>query len=266
MANSLKFGISTTVLREYPVSYALEQIARAGFQSAEVWLWHLERFEDNPKALARQARQLDLSLTIHAPAGEFNPTANETETAKQSQDIITASLELAAELEAEVVAVHPGRLSSKTENMEVVWERMLAWVTELEKTGNRLGIQIGLELMEKLPLELFTLPKDAARLMEISFNNVGLTVDIAHMNTHMDPVKFLKGLDSSWITHVHLSDNAPRRVHLPLGEGDIDLGAVLAYLEGIFCGFVSIEGSVPGDGEALLKRNMAYLNKLGWEK
>ena len=137
-------------------------------------------------------------------------------------------------------------------------------VYDLDNLAERLGVKIGIELMEMRPLEIFMLPGDAARLMNINFKQIGLTVDIAHMNTHMDPVKFLKALDPVWIKHAHLSDNAPSRVHLPLGDGDIDLSAVLDYLERIYSGVVSIEGSIPGQGEVLIKRNMSYLNKLGW--
>ena len=264
MANTLKFGISTTVLREHPISYALEQIASAGYRSAEVWPWHLERWNENPNLLGRKARELELTLTMHAPANELNPITKEKDAARQAQGSIAASLELATKLEVEVVAVHPGRRSSDREPVDEVWERLFAWVYELDKLAERLGLKIGIELMEIRPLEIFMLPSDAARLMNISFKHIGLTVDIAHMNTHMDPVKFLKALDPVWIKHAHLSDNAPRRVHLPLGNGDIDLSAVLDYLERIYSGVVSIEGSIPGQGEVLIKRNMSYLNKLGW--
>ncbi len=38
MRSKLQFGISTTVLRERPLSCALEEIARVEYLSAEVWL------------------------------------------------------------------------------------------------------------------------------------------------------------------------------------------------------------------------------------
>jgi sugar phosphate isomerase/epimerase len=143
---------------------------------------------------------------------------------------------------------------------------MLDWVAELDEAASKLGLYIGLELMEKLPLEVFMVPVDASRLMELQLKNIGLTVDIAHMNTHMDPVTFLTQIEPGWITHVHLADNAPRRVHLPLGEGQIDIDTILSELANIYSGIVSIEGSVPGHGEGLLAGNMSILQKLGWVK
>jgi hypothetical protein len=46
MRSKLQFGIPTTVLREHSFSYALEEIAHFGYQSAEVWLWHLKHWDE----------------------------------------------------------------------------------------------------------------------------------------------------------------------------------------------------------------------------
>lgn len=262
-ANTLKFGISTTVLREHPVSYALEQIAQAGYKSAEVWTWHLERWGENPIMLGQQAHKLGLNLTMHAPVSKLNPTATDEDEAVFSQRRITESLELASAMGVKVVAVHPGKCSYERDSVDDVWERFVIWVSELDRKASRLDLKIGLELMEKIPGEIFMLPNDAARLMENNLPQIGLTIDIAHMNTHMPPIKFLQAINPEWIIHAHLSDNAPWRVHLPLGDGKIDLFMVLNYLGKIYNGVVSIEGSVPGQGEELLRRNYAYLNKHG---
>ena len=108
------------------------------------------------------------------------------------------------------------------------------------------------------------LPADAARLMAEPWQAVGLTVDLAHLNTHGDPAELLSALQPGWITHVHLSDNAPHRVHLPLGAGAMDLAAALAAVAQVYEGVVSIEGSIPGEGDRLLHENMAYLRGLGY--
>jgi sugar phosphate isomerase/epimerase len=100
--------------------------------------------------------------------------------------------------------------------------------------------------------------------MALPLKYTGLTVDLAHLNTLGDPVGLFAELDPAWIAHMHLSDNAPHRVHLPLGDGLMDLGAVLEAVQGVYSGLVSLEGSVPGKGEGLLVRNLAYLHKLGY--
>ncbi len=261
---ALIFGISTTVLREHPISYALDHIADAGFQSAEIWTWHLDRWPEDPREITRLTQRRELMLTLHAPAGEVNPIASDANFALDSQAQILASLELASELGAQIVTIHPGRLSSPDDSPPHAWKRLIEWVIRLDQRATQMGLRIGMELMERLPDEIFMLPEDATQLMGIGFQQVGLTIDIAHMNTHMNPVHFMPQLDPDWITHAHLSDNAPRRVHLPLGEGQVDLGECLAALERMYTGIVSIEGSVPGQGEGLLLRNMLVLRKLGY--
>jgi sugar phosphate isomerase/epimerase len=260
----MKIGIATTVLREHSVTYALDQIARAGYHSAEVWLWHLERTGEDPRVLARQAKSLGLALTLHAPSADLNPTSTNLPIARESRRQIAASLEVAAQLQARAVAVHPGRKTVSRSDPELVWGQLMDWLGNLDDQAARLGLRIGLELMEKLPLEVFMLPEDAARLMSASWRSLGLTVDLAHLNTHGDPPRLLADLAPPWITHVHLSDNAPTRVHLPLGAGTMDLGAALAAIARVYDGIVSIEGSTPGQGVSLLAENMACLRQLGY--
>ena len=176
---------------------------------------------------------------MHAPAGKFNPISIDLELAQEAQRQIAESLEIAVELQTGAVAVHPGRLGSIEDPVE---ERLREWITEMDELAFLMGLRVGLELMEKLPLEIFTLPKHATRLIENPLKQIGLTVDVAHMNTHMDPVKFLCQLEPEWITHAHLSDNAPDQVHLPLGEGQVDLGAFTIALDGVGRNFHPLHG------------------------
>jgi sugar phosphate isomerase/epimerase len=264
MTAPIQFGIATSVLREHPVSDALEGIARAGYAAAEIWVWHLERFDERPRDLARLARELDLQLTLHAPTADLNLTSTNLEIAQVSREQIARSLETAVALDAQVVTVHPGRKSAPRDDPEAVWARLVDWAVELDEAAAQLGVQVGLELMEDLPLEVFKTPADARRLMALPLQWTALTVDLAHLNTLGHPPTLLAELDPAWIAHVHLSDNAPHRVHLPLGDGEMDLGAVLEAVQGVYTGLVSLEGSIPGQGEALLARNLAYLRKLGY--
>ncbi len=260
----LRFGSSTTVLREHRVGYALERIAAAGFYSAEVWLWHLERWDEPLFELVRQARKLRLALTVHAPAGDLNPIALDPLAGRRARRQIANALQVATVLDAQIVTIHPGRREDEADPPELAWERMLDWLGEIDSLARQFDVQVGMELMEKLPLEIFTLPRDARRMMDIGYEHIGLTVDLAHLNTHGDPVKLLAQLEPDWIVHAHLSDNAPWRVHLPLGDGQMDIGAALSALESVYQGIVSLEGSILEQGESVLNQNKHYLNKLGW--
>ncbi len=264
MTQAFKIGISTTVLREHPVSYALDRIAGAGYTAAEIWTWHLDQTGERPADLAHQANRLGLTLTVHAPTEGMNPISTDPMIAAQSRRRVREAVRTARILNARAIAVHPGRRVNDDDASESAWERLIPWVAELDEFAARLEVNVGLELMERLPHELFMRPKDAARLMQLPFEHVGLTVDLAHLNTHGDPLKLLSRLDPEWISHVHLSDNSPERVHLPLGQGILDVGVVLEAVARFYRGVVSIEGSIPGQGETLLLNNMTFLRKLGF--
>lgn len=261
---SLQFGISTTVLRERPISYALERIVAHGYRSAEVWPWHLQEWDEAPYELAQIARGLGITLTLHAWASEDNPLSTDEYVARRARRQVANSLQVAVEVGATMVTVHPGRREAEDDPSAQAWDRLTSWLAELDALAGQYRLRVGLELMEKLPLEFFGMPADAQRVMEAGFENIGLTVDLAHLNTHDDPLKLLGQLQPEWIVHVHLSDNAPWRVHLPLGEGQMDIGSALDALEQRYQGIVSIEGSQPGEAESLLARNQDYLRKLGW--
>lgn len=260
---ALRIGATTMFHREQPVSLALESLARSGYSAAEIWVEHLQQSGEAPRALARQAEALDLALTVHAASYDLNPTSSNRGIARESQRQVEASLAIAAELEAEVIVVHPGRRTSSRDEAETFWPRLLDWLAEVDAAAARTGMHVGLELMEKRPKEIFMVPADAALLMATSWQQIGLTIDVAHMNTHGDPLWFLQQLEPDWILHVHLSDNAPRQTHLPLGEGEIDIPTVLSALSQDYDGIISLEGYSPGRGDALLAQNMAYLRQAG---
>ena len=264
MSMNLIFGISTTVLREHPVSSALEKIALAGFASAELWPWHLEKWTEPLYKLRTQIEKLELKLTIHAFTGEYNPLALDVYDSRQARRRVAAQFQLAGDLDAELIVVHPGQRDGEADATESAWDRLLEWVQELDGLAALYGINVGIELMERKPFEFFMLPSDAKRLMAGAYQNLGLTVDLAHLNTHGNPIDLLEQINPDWISHVHLSDNTPQRVHLPLGTGKMDIGGLLHALTDRYSGLVSIEGSVPERGIQLLEQNFTYLEKLGY--
>jgi sugar phosphate isomerase/epimerase len=264
MPGAFQIGCATTFLKEYTVSEALQIIARCGYDSAEVWIEDLNRTGESPVALARQADDLGLVLTVHAASYDLNPTSSNRGIARESILQIEASLSTAAELGAKLAVVHPGRRSSSRDRLEDFWPKLVSWVASLDQVADHLGVEVGLELMENRPKEIFMLPEHAVKLMENAWKKIQLTIDVAHMNTYGDATRYLRDLNPDWIAHVHLSDNAPWQTHLPLGTGELDIPAVLYALQEVYSGIVSLEGYVLGKGETLLKQNLAYLKQIGF--
>src|SRR5690606_31148377 len=150
--------------------------------------------------------------------------------ARESRWQIAESLRLSALMQADLVVVHPGRRTSSRDPVEAAWGRLLEWLDEIDLSAKSAGVRIGLELMENRPKEIFMLAEDARRVMEENWSHIGLTIDLAHLNTHGDPLAYLDKLEPDWIWQVQLSDNAVSQTHLPLGKGEMDVERALIRL------------------------------------
>ena len=260
----MRFGASTYFLRERSVTEALEEIARLGYASAEIWMEHYWSARQRPRTIARRARALGLNLTLHAASHDVNIISANTGIRRESRQQIKTGIELAAALGASIVVVHPGTLSSARGDVGQAWLRLEEVVGLLDHWALERGLWIGLENMEKRSGEIFMIPQDISRIFSHPWKRTRLTLDLAHTQTHMAPSAFLAQVRPEWIGHVHLSDNSPSKTHLPFGHGQLPVPEVLRALEKVYEGIVSLEGYVPGEGESLLAHNMAYLRTHGF--
>jgi sugar phosphate isomerase/epimerase len=250
--------------QETSVCEALEKIARYGFQAAEVWMHHLFQTYENPKYIARRGQALGLELSLHAAAYDVNVTSTTPGIREESLRQIYQSIVTAAQLEAKIVIVHPGRLSTGRGSVETCWQLMNTALAQINEWALAEGIPVGLESMEKRPKEVFVTPADMMRLLRPEWKAIGFTLDLAHAYTFMDPVAYIEQFDPQRMLHVHFSDSGDHAVHAPLGTGKMDLPAALSALSKKFNGLAIIEGYVPGRGDETVSNNAAYLKKLGW--
>ncbi len=260
----MKFGASTYFLKERTVTESLSVIARLGYGTAEIWMEHYGSARQRPSTISRHARSLGLDLTVHAASYDLNIISTNAGIRRESQRQIRSSIAVAASLEAKGVVVHPGALSSPRDDRASAWGCLEETVSLLDEWANGYGLWVGVENMEKGAKEIFTLPQDLARVFERRLRHIRLTLDLAHMQTHMDPLSFLRQLHPGWICHVHLSDNNPASTHLPLGRGQLPVVHLLETLQTFYDGIISLEGYLPGQGEELLRHNMSYLRDNGF--
>lgn len=260
----MRFGASTYFLRERCITEALDIIAHAGYDSAEIWMEHYWSGGQRAATIARHARTLGLFLTVHAVSYDVNITSTNVAIRRESIRQVRSSLRLAAAVGASVVVVHPGSLSSSKGDRTEAWQILEETMVLLDAWAGEEGVEVGLENMEKRAKEIFIVPEDLVRLFGHPWKHIRLTLDLAHTATVMDPLSYLNQIRAEWICHVHLSDNGPSATHLPLGRGQLPVAEILKALRCIYDGIVSIEGYTSGEGEKLLTHNMAYLRHHGF--
>ncbi len=104
--------------------------------------------------------------------------------------------------------------------------------------------------------------EDLKRLFTLCERENGLvTLDTTHLGTTEKVLEFIDALGSQ-IAHLHLSDALGDKMHLRLGEGNLDLRAVAKQLQTAgYTGVCSLECFVPND-EGMLKNELAKAREL----
>jgi len=255
----MKICSSTKVLSGMPLCNALRMIAETGYDGAEIWVEQIWRSDISITTLKALFKELNLHITLHAPAGDLNITSTDDEIREISLTKTTRALELGSDLGVHYVTVHPGRKTSTKDPEEENWELQLEGMTRLAEAGDRLGVSVGVENMEQRPLEVIILPDRIRKLVsEVGSTSLAVTFDIAHAATvrSLGPLAYMAALGE--FDHVHLSDSSTVKTHLPLGEGELNLTEILTDLRSRFDGYVAIEGYVPNHDEKVVHDNYSF--------
>lgn len=263
----MKICSSTKVLSRMRLSESLRLIHDSGYDGAEIWAAQIWNDDLDSGNLRRLIRELDLYVSLHAPIVDLNITSADADIREISLQKTIRSLELAAELDVEHVTVHPGRKSSSKESEEAIRTRQIESVGRLVEIGRTLGVRICIENMENRSLEVLIHPESLRQLrVDINSDSLGITFDIAHASTipNMDPRDYIRDLGT--FHQVHVSDSSPEKTHLPLGEGRLDLPAILSVLDSQYDGYIAIEGYVADQELKVLQSNLAFIKEWAGNK
>ncbi len=260
----LIFGINTWFFQEYSVKETLKKIKKIGFQAAEVWMEHLLKTGEKPEEVRDIASDLDLELSLHATSYDINLTSINKGIREESLRQAVEAITVGSRMGADIVVMHPGRLSASRVNKKECWDQLLKVLEYLDEIADKKSVRIGLEAMEKRPKEIVVTPGDLHNLFNRTWKRIGLTLDIAHANTLEDPIDYIKKIDKEWIWHIHISDAAPGRTHIPLGRGSIKINRIIKNLKEFYNGLIIIEGYIPSEGEEIAKENYCFLESSGW--
>ncbi len=220
----MKIGASTLAGIEYDLENALDFIEGLGLEYAELVHQFPSEVID-----ADLLESYNLKYSIHAPFMDVNIASLQDQSRLNSIKQIKSSIDLANEIDAEAVVVHPGVTSFLPNKFfkEEVNDNAKESMIELGKYGEDLGILTTFENMPNFPTMLF---QDIVELNEfLESNGLYMTLDIGHAN-HAGYAADEMIFDS--IKHIHIHDNfGDDDAHLPLGEGSIKLNDIVNNLE-----------------------------------
>ncbi|ASJ03279.1 xylose isomerase [Thermococcus profundus] len=202
-----------------------------GFDFIEIlseWPHYLTR--DNLPFFRKVLDAYGLKATVHAPFSDLNIASFNERIKEASLGIIRETIELAAELEALVVTMHPGHCSPiSVKNRGKYLEIHREALRRISHWSEEYGVKVGVENMPRFPI---LDAQNCDRLMEIIEGvEIGITFDVGHLNTTTRNFDRFMELFGHRIVHVHLHDNSGERdEHLSLGDGTVPWKRVLPKL------------------------------------
>lgn len=265
-------GTTYSWLHQKSLEEALQSLAHAGFQSAEIATAapHLSSsafgsYERH--ALRRLLDQLDIRpISINPGFLDINLLSNSSEFRALSERLMTSEIELAADLGAPFVVLIPGKRHSLCPapadaclwTLERILERL---VTRAEQ----LGVTVALETSP------YGYLGSGDALLEIAdafdSDHLGITYDCANVLAFDDPAEGVKRV-SRRLKLAHVSDTwRDRWAHTSPGRGEVDFAAYAAALAEIgFEGPTIYELADMEDPDPRLADDIATLEAAGWSR
>lgn len=188
------------------------------------------------RELARLRGKEGLAYSVHAPFRRLDIASASRSLAAATEKLCSRSIEVAGEVGAEVVVVHPCMISSGEwdtlggRDRAALKERELEAFRRLQKKARAAGVRIAVENMPR-----HRAARHISWLTELlgglEPGVVGATVDVGHAQTCGIPPGMLLRELGTRVIHLHVHDNSGEGdQHRAVGEGSIDWRQVVEAL------------------------------------
>jgi L-ribulose-5-phosphate 3-epimerase len=256
-----RLAYNTNGLAHHRPEDALRLLADLGYEGVALTpdVGGLDLYDLDPRRVGRlrglaEERGLELSIEtggrfLMDPARKHFPSLleNRAEDRARRVDFYVRSIDLAAELGAELVSLWAGVAPNGVSEAEA-WRRLAEGLLPVLDHGRDRGVRIA---FEPEPGMLIERPEGYRELVERlgeRGGELGLTLDVGHLIATGDlPGERTIGQQiaalEDCLVHVHLDDALPGvHEHLPFGRGVLDLGATLGALAAIgYDGLAAVE-------------------------
>ena len=242
---TLRYAYNTNGCIHHRLSDAVAIMADAGFDGVALTLdtHHLDPFTGDWSAKCRQTgamlRARNLASVIETgacylldPRRKHEPTlvSGEPEGRQRRLDFLCHALELAVEIGAETVSFWSGNVPPGTPANEAMM-RLRSGLDAFLGRAQALGVTVSMEpepgMLIGTATEFFEFARD--------YPDLGLALDVGHcaVSADISPENAIAaGADR--LGTIHLEDIRGRvHEHLPLGDGDMAIAAILAALRSI---------------------------------
>jgi L-ribulose-5-phosphate 3-epimerase len=251
----LRYGYGTNGMADHRLGEALGLLADLGYDGVALTLdhMHLDPYAPDLTAqvgrLAKRLAELGLAVVIETggryvldPARKHRPNLLEEPGRERRLDLLRRAVTIGADLGAEAVSFWAGALPTTVE-AESGWKRLIAGCVELADLAAARGVRLAFEPEPGMLVSTIASYQRLARQVG-GPDRLGLTLDIGHCRClEPEPEAACVRRVGAALANVQIEDmRRGVHEHLPFGEGEVDLPAVLAALREVgYAGLVSVE-------------------------
>ncbi len=243
-------GITSMSYWYYKVEDAVPLAADTGYDAMEVWTEHVWKFQERASKVGSVLASNKLRCTLHCPVMDTNITSPNPGIREESVRQFIQAVEMAHDLGAELMVIHPGHLYSVNETLDEFWGRLVESFERIMTQAQKRNVRLAVENMDvQKEMEVIKWSEDVKRLRKhFEKENLGIVMDTTHLSSVPQILRFIQ--DTGVISHMHLSDakitpQGAVATHLPVGEGELDFKQVFNGLLPHFHGIVSFETFLP---------------------
>ncbi|MDA8359076.1 MAG: sugar phosphate isomerase/epimerase [Actinomycetota bacterium] len=227
-----------TFLYEGSLEQALRSLAEEGIGMIELTVAppHVDGCTmptEDCRRLRRVLRELGLhAVSLNPTYLDLNLVSLNTRFRQESTRQLEEALRLCHDLEIGMLVLFAGRRHPLAPAPRALVEPvLLEQLAHLCDVAEPLGVTIGLENGPTLVLDRGAEVADACRAL--GRRGLRAVIDVANAQMVEEPARALAAA-APYLALVHLSDTTRARwAHAPIGEGDVDFGAVAAVLESL---------------------------------
>lgn len=213
-------GVSSMFFHEYPTPEIFSFISQAGLDTVEYWIetphFWLRNLPVHEVLACRKQHPEITTLTVHAPILDLNPCSINPDVAEVSLRYSVRSLEIAEQMGARVLTLHPGRRTAKRPPGEADFTRFTRYISVVREAAFGNSLKVSMENMEPAVNSFLCTPERVRQLLDEE-SWLYFTLDVAHalVNGDNGPLRYIE-LCGDRLANVHMSRKEGKVLHLPL--------------------------------------------------
>ena len=231
----MRLSCSSLFLWEYSVYEIMEILLEAGIKSIEFWaetpdFWKY-RFDSIALAgLEETISMMPEGCTLHAPVLDLNPSSINDNVREATIKETLWSLELAKNIGARVVTIHPGKRTVHRAPTNEDREKFLKYLNMCKEKADSLGIRLSVENSMPGVQSMCSTPDEMKSVLS-KFPGLFFTFDVVHAFIQSPDIamSFIDEL-SDRIINVHVGSLHNEKPHYP-SHRQKNMGVVLHALK-----------------------------------